>query len=135
MKTLWRILKVAVMVIVLGFLGLWLAAFIRLDRTREFRTQARLGQPIVQAIGQFKGDTGAYPVSLTNLCPRYLSEMPDMPNVKSNKFEGWEYRTTTNASEITFTLRYYMGRGGIEYEPPNWYGNDEGHRSVILRNR
>lgn len=135
MKILWRILKTALIVISLGFLCLWLAAHILLDRTREFRARARLGQPIVHAVDQFRAATGAYPPCLSNLYPKYLTAIPDIPNVESNKFEGWEYRTMTNGSETSFTLRYYMGRGGVEYEPPNWYGNDEGHRSVILRNR
>jgi hypothetical protein len=51
---------------------LFLALQLLVSRTREFHAQARLGQPIVQAIGQFKGDTGDYPSSLANLYPKYL---------------------------------------------------------------
>lgn len=105
-----------------------------LSRTREFRAQAQAGQPIVQAIDQFRKQTGSYPPSLAALAPKYLPTVPDVPNESQQKFSGWDYQTVTNGMAVSYTLRYYMGRGGVEYEPPNWIGNDEGHRTIILRN-
>lgn len=40
-----------------------------------------------------------------------------------------------NGSVVSYSLRYYMGKGGIEYEPPDWIGNDEGHKTVVLSNK
>ena len=119
-------------------LGLW-GAFNVLsapsNRTRQFRAQAMLGQPIVQAIERCRHDTGQYPQSLASLVPTYLKQAPDIVDRESSKYTGWDYRTITNETEVTYTLRYCMGRGGVEYEPPNWYGNDEGRRKIILLKR
>jgi len=104
------------------------------SRTGEFKAQAQAGQPIIRAIEEFRKQTGSYPASLADLAPKYLPTLPDTPDESQHKFTGWEYRTVTNGVAVTFTLRYYMGRGGIEYEPPVWYGNDEGHKTVLLRN-
>jgi hypothetical protein len=104
------------------------------SRTGEFRAQAQAGQPIVRAIEEFRKQTGGYPASLTNLAPKYLRTVPDTPDESQHKYTGWEYRMVTNGVAVTYTLRYYMGRGGIEYEPPVWFGNDEGHKTVLLRN-
>ncbi len=96
--------------------------------------QAQVGQPIVRAVEAFRKQTGNYPASLEDLVPKYLPKVPDRPDESQHKFSGWEYRVITNGVAHTYTLRYYMGRGGVEYEPPVWYGNDEGHRTVLLKN-
>jgi len=103
-----------------------------LDRTEDFRAKAKSGQPIVRAIEQYKKDTGTYPSSLVDLAPKYLPAVPDMPDESLRKYRGWYYQTETNGRSVTFRLRYYMGRGGVEYEPPSWIGNDEGHREVLF---
>ncbi len=113
---------------------LFIGLRIMFDRTREFRAQARLGQPIVHAIDQYKEDVGKFPKSLSDLVPKYLNTLPELSNRENHKFEGWEYRVITNQQNTTYTVLYYMERGGVEYKPPNWYGNDEGHRKVILKN-
>ena len=94
------------------------------SRTGQFTAQAQAGQPIVRAVEEFQKRTGSYPASLAVLAPKHLLAVP----------AGWEYRMVTNGVTVTYTLRYYLGRGGVEYEPPVWYGNDEGHRTVLLRN-
>lgn len=76
-----------------------------------------------------------YPTSLSDLAPKYLTNVPEMPDRSQRKFTGWEYRLVTNRMAVTYTLRYYMGLGGVEYEPPDWFGNDEGSRTVVLSNR
>jgi hypothetical protein len=111
-----------------------LALGLMFNRTREFRAQANAGQPIVKAIEAFRKETGTYPASLTELVPKYMSAVPDMPDKANHKWRGWDFRTETNGTSVTYGLRYYMGRGGVEYEPPVWMGNDEGHRTVLLRN-
>jgi hypothetical protein len=63
-----------------------------------------------------------------------LAAVPDLPDKSQHKYSGWDYRTATNGIEISYTLSYYMGRGGVEYESPNWIGDDEGHKTVILSN-
>jgi hypothetical protein len=103
-------------------------------RTDEFRAQAQVGQPIVRAIEAFRKQTGSYPASLADLTPKFLPKVPDMPDGSPHKIRVWEYRTVTNGMVVSYTLRYYMGRGGIEYEPPIWFGNDEGDRTILLRN-
>jgi hypothetical protein len=90
------------------------------SRTSEFKAQAALGQPIVRAIEDYQKQNGIYPASLDEL---------------HQKLSGWDYRTVTNGAAITYSLRFYMGRGGIEYQPPDWIGNDEGQKRVILSNR
>jgi hypothetical protein len=101
-------------------------------RTGDFQAQARAGQPIVRAIEEYREQTGNYPASLTNLVPNYLSAVPGTADLSSYKLAGWIYRTVTNGSLVSYNLRYYMGRGKVEYEPPNWIGNDESYRTVIL---
>jgi len=135
MKLFLRILKWMAISLGISLIALFIGLRILLDRTREFRAQAKLGQPIVHAIEQHKQELGSYPGSLAELTPKYLDKMPDIPDRGNFKFQGWEYRIITNQTSKTYTVRYYMGRGGVEYEPPCWYGNDEGHRKVILRNR
>jgi hypothetical protein len=107
--------------------------FLAFDRTHEFRAKAREGQPIVRAIEQFRIQTGRYPASLTDLAPKYLPTVPELPDESQHKFSGWEYQTATNGEAVSYRLSYYMGRGGVEYEAPNWIGNDEGHTTVVLR--
>ena len=117
-------------------LGICGVAVLRLvfSRAGEFRVQAQAGQPIVRAIEEFRKQTGSYPPSLSDLAPKYLAAVPDLPDKSQHKYSGWDYRTATNGIAVSYTLSYYMGRGGIEYEPPNWIGDDEGHRTVILSN-
>ena len=134
MKTLLRIVKVVLILGAFSIVGLYLSLWIMFDRTREFRAQAILGQPIVRAIEQYQTDVGQLPPSITNLVPKYLPRVPDLADFQANKLKGWNYTTETKGSNTTYTLTYYMGRGGVVYVPPNWYGNDEGHRTVILRN-
>jgi hypothetical protein len=117
-------------VVLFGYLGLRLL----FDRTREFKAQAKAGQPIVRAIEEFKKRNGGYPASLADLVPKYLPTVPDLPDESNHKFTGWEYRTVTNGVAVSYSVRYDLGRGGVEYEPPKWIGNDEGHRTVILSN-
>ncbi|MDI6739524.1 MAG: hypothetical protein QME74_04075 [Candidatus Edwardsbacteria bacterium] len=105
------------------------------SRNGEFRAQAQAGQPIIRAIEEFRKQTGSYPASLADLVPKYLPAVPDVPDASKRKFEGWEYHTVTNNEAVSYSLRYYMGKGGVEYEPPNWVGNDEGRRTVILSKR
>ena len=104
-------------------------------RTHQFQAQAQLGKPIDRAIDEYRKQTGNYPLSLADLAPKFLPAVPDLPDESKQKFEGWDYRVVTNHTTVSFELRYYMGRGGIEYDPPNRIGNDEGHRTVILSNK
>jgi hypothetical protein len=90
------------------------------SRTSEFKKQAELGQPIVRAIEDYHKQTGSYPASLDEL---------------HQKLSGWDYRTVTNGTAVSYSLRFYMGKGGVEYQPPDWIGNDEGQKTVILSNR
>ena len=103
-------------------------------RERSFRAQAELGQPIVRAIEQYRVQTGRYPASLAALVPDFLSLVPQVPDRAQHQFSGWDYQTETNAGVVTYSLRYYLGRGGVEYRPPHWIGNDEGHRKILLSN-
>ncbi|HEX5400545.1 MAG TPA: hypothetical protein VFY06_15970 [Verrucomicrobiae bacterium] len=105
-----------------------------IDRTREFRAQAEAGQPIVRAIEDYHRQTGSYPASLTDLAPKYLPTAPDIANESQHKHVGWDYRLVTNGAVVSYRLLYYMGRGGVEYDPPNWIGNDEGRKKIILSN-
>jgi hypothetical protein len=103
-------------------------------RERQFRAQAELGQPIVHAIEDCRAQSGFYPASLADLVPKYLPTVPGLPDKAQHKFRGWDYQTETNGVVITYSLRYYMGRGGIEHRPPHWLGNNEGSRKIILSN-
>jgi hypothetical protein len=105
------------------------------SRTSEFKAQAELGQPIVRAIEDYHKQTGSYPAALTDLAPQYLAAAPDIPDKTQHKSIGWDYSIVTNGTEITYSLRYYMGHGGIEYKMPDWIGDDEGSRTVVLSNR
>jgi hypothetical protein len=104
------------------------------SRAPEFLAQAQAGQPIVRAIDQYHTDKGSYPAFLSDLVPNYLTTAPETPDESKHKFTGWDYRPVTNGLVVSYSLRFYMGKGGVEYEPPNWIGNDEGHRTVILSN-
>jgi hypothetical protein len=119
--------------LLLAYIGLAGLRF-AFGRERHFREQAKLGQPIVRAIEDFQKETGSYPTSLVELVPKHLSTIPEIPDPSQHKYHGWEYRSITNGAAITYSLRYYMGRGGIEYEPPHWIGNNEGTRKIILTN-
>jgi hypothetical protein len=101
----------------------------------RYFTVARSGRPIAQAIEQFRKINGHYPASLRELAPKYLSTPPDEANWEARKYSGWEYRIVTNRGVESFSLRYYLGRGGVEYEPPNWIANSEGDRSVIMKDK
>jgi hypothetical protein len=127
------LLLVAAAFLILGVCGLG-ALRLMFSRTREFRAQALLGQQIVRAIEDFRKQTGSYPASLVDLAPKYLPTVPEMPDKSRNKFGGWDYRSKTNGLGVYFSLRYYMGRGGVEYRPPYWIGHDEGNQTLILRN-
>jgi hypothetical protein len=122
-------MKLSILV-VLGVLAMLSAC----SRAPEFRAQALAGQPIVSAVEKYCSDTGSYPESLSALVPKYLAAVPDTPDLSKDKFTGWDYTRTTNGLVVSYALRYYLGKGGVEYEPPNWMGNDEGHRTVILSN-
>jgi len=119
--------------LILGVCGIGVL-HLMFSRTGEFRAQAKLGQPIVRAIENFRAQTGSYPPSLAALVPKYLPTEPELPDKAQRKFRGWDFRLETNGVVITYCLRYYMGKGGIEYRPPHWIGNDEGSRKIILSN-
>ncbi|MEI6392587.1 MAG: hypothetical protein WCT12_15960 [Verrucomicrobiota bacterium] len=127
------VLMVSGALLLLGVCGV-IGLRLMFSRTREFRAQARAGQPILRAIEAFRKQTGSYPASLADLAPKYLAVVPELPDESQSRFTGWDYRTVTNGVAVSYTLRYYMGRGGVEYEPPNWTGNDEAHRTIILKN-
>ena len=119
--------------VVVGVCGI-LALHLMFNRTSEFRLQAQAGQPIVRAIESFRRQTGSLPASLAELAPKYLPTVPIVSDNSKPNLRGWEYRLVTNGVVVSYNLRYYLGRGGVEYEPPNWMGNDEGNRKVILSN-
>ena len=104
------------------------------SRTNEFRAKARSGQPIVRALEKFRKQNGAYPKSLADLAPKYLPEVPELRDESHVEFGGWDYLPVTNGAACSYSLRFYLGKGGVEYEPPRWFGNDEGLRTVILSN-
>src|SRR5436190_2845629 len=107
-----------IIVALCGLLFLSYALFIyftMIDRRFVFRFKAQKGQPIVRAIEEFHRQTGNFPASLTNLTPKYLSAVPDMPDRTQHKFSGWDYQIVTNGTAVSYTLRYYMGKGGVEY--------------------
>jgi hypothetical protein len=93
-------------------LGITMIGLSGCGRTGEFKSQAKLGQPIVRAIEDYHTRTGSYPSSLDAL---------------SQKYSGWTYETFTNGAAISYVLRYRMGQGGVEYEPSRWLGSDKGH--------
>jgi hypothetical protein len=132
-KTLRILLMVAASLLILGVCGV-VALRLMFSRTREFRAQAQIGQPIVRAIEDFRKQTGSFPPSLTDLAPKYLATLPDIQQEEHYKRGSWEYRVVTNGEAVSYSLRSYMGSGGVEYQPPNWIGNDEGHRTVVLSN-
>jgi hypothetical protein len=96
------------------------------DRTTDFKVQAYAGNRIVSAINAYKSVIGKYPTALSDLVPKYLLK---------HKSTGWEYRIVTNGLMISYSLSYDTGRGGVEYEPTNWFANDEGHRTIIPNNQ
>lgn len=118
---------------VLSFCGLF-ALRLMFSRTREFRAQARAGQPIVRAIEDYRKQTGSYPASLGELAPQYLATLPEIQQEGQYKLGSWEYRLVTNGTAVTYSLRAYMGRGGVEYQSPHWVGNNEGQRTILLSN-
>jgi type II secretory pathway pseudopilin PulG len=129
-----RILLVGVIVaLLIGIGGIGVLRFL-FGRTRQFQKQAEAGQPIVRAIEAFQKQTGSYPTSLTDLAPKFLPSVPDIPDKTKGKFEGWDYAMETNGTSVSYTLRYYMGRGGVEYRAPHWIGNNEGSRKIVLSN-
>jgi hypothetical protein len=65
----------------------------------------------------------------------FLKTAPDISDFAHQKRTGWDYDLATNSSAVSYHLRYYLGRGGVEYEPPVWYANDEGTRTIILKNK
>jgi len=116
------------------FLLLLVLRYVGFDGTREFRAQAQAGQPIVRAIEEYRKQTGAYPESLAAIAPKYLPAVPELPDELNRKLTGWDYRKVTNSLVVSYSLRYYMGRGGVEYEPPKWIGTYEGDKTVIFTN-
>ena len=129
-----RILLVGVIVaLLIGIGGIGVLRFL-FGRTRQFQRQAEAGQPIVRAIEEFRRQTGSYPSSLDDLAPKFLPTVPDIPDKMKGKFGGWDYSMETNSATISYSLRYYMGRGGVEYRPPHWIGNNEGSRKIVLSN-
>ena len=105
------------------------------SRTSEFKALAQAGQPIVRAIDGYYKQAKSYPTSLTDLVPKYLAAVPDMPDESHHKFSGWDYRIVTNGAAISYSLSCDMGHGGVTYDPPNWIGDDEGYRVVVLSNK
>ena len=104
------------------------------SRTAEFRARAKAGQPLVRAIEAFRRDTGHYPTSLHELVPKYFPGFPSIPSdprARGSDSDGWEYYTRGTDS---YSLYYFMGKGGVEYDPPNWIGDDDGNRKVLSLN-
>ena len=126
-----NLLRVSFFGLMLLLQGCPVSAF---PRAGEFRARAKAGQPLVRAIEAFRSDTGHYPTSLHELVPKYLPEFPskpDDPHAKFSDCNGWEYFTMTNGETVSYSLSYPLGKGGVEYEAPNWIGDDDGHRTVI----
>jgi len=96
--------------------------------------QAKAGQLIVGAIEAYKRQSGSYPASLDELAPIHRPTIPGLRTSAGSQFEGWQYQIVTNRVTVSYRLSFYLGRGGIEYQTPNWVGNDEGRLSVIMRN-
>jgi hypothetical protein len=105
------------------------------SRKREFLALAEKGQPIVKAIETYHQQTGYFPPSLADLSPKYLPQAVEVPDRANHKYEGWDYTLATKGSIVTYELKYYLGRGGVIYKPPNWVGNDEGSMTLILTNQ
>ncbi len=102
------------------------------DRMPAFQAQAQAGMPLVQAIEAFRTDTGHYPGSLSELAPKYLPEVASEPGDLKRKFSGWEYLTETNYSgTVSYSLYYFMGKGGVTYHSTNWVADDDGHERNI----
>ena len=125
------LLMVVAALFVLAVCGL---VAVELSRTRKFRAQARVGQPIVRAIEDYRKQWGRYPASLRELSPQYLATVPEIRKEGQYKYGSWEYRLVTNGAVVSYRLRSYMGRGGVEYESPHWIGNHEGSRKIVLSN-
>ena len=121
--------------VILGVCGIFVPRLM-FDRTREFRAQAQVGQPIVRAIEEFRKQTGNYPSSLTDLVPKYLPRLPDpdMPRRHRHISYVWDYYTVTNGTAVSYNLNCFMGKGGVDYDPPVWQGNDDGHKIFLFRN-
>lgn len=132
-KTVWILLVIAGSLFVLAVCGP-IALRLMFSRTRVFRAQAHVGQPIVRAIEDFRKHTGSYPATLTELSPQYLTTLPEIQEDGHYKYGSWEYRLITNGAAVGYSLRSYMGRGGVEYQPPHWIGINEGSRKILLSN-
>lgn len=104
------------------------------DRSSEFKAQAQKGQPIIQAIESYQKENGRLPSSLNELSPKFIAPITDLPNSAAHKFNGWDYSLVTNDTRVSYNLKYYMGKGGVAYEPPNWIGNDEGTKTTLFSN-
>src|ERR1017187_7642420 len=88
-------------------LGITMIGLSGCGRTGEFKSQAKLGQPIVRAIEDYHTQTGSYPPSLDAL---------------PQKYSGWTYETFTNGTVIFYALKYRIGQGDVEYEPSGSVG-------------
>jgi hypothetical protein len=119
--------------LVLAVICAFAVSLTSLDRLRYHRRLARQGQLIVTAIEQYCAAHGTYPESLSPLRPQYLPQ--SSKGRASYDKHDWEYRVVKDGERTTYTLRLYMGRGGLEYEPPHWYANEEGTRTAILSNK
>jgi len=139
LRTLWNVLLACFITaaLLLSPIFLWWTAWWSIpnpfDRSREFRAQIRAGQPLVQAIKQFRKDIGRYPKSLPELAPRYLPEVASAPNDLRHKFNRWGYWLDTNDGVVSYHLFYYMGKADVEYDPPNWTANDDGHEMILSK--
>lgn len=129
-RTLVAVFAASLVFVVCGVIALRLM----FSRTREFRAHAQAGQPIVQAIEAYRKQVGSYPPSLAELSPRYLPTLPEIKKEGHFNYGAWEYCLTTNSTAVSYTLRSYMGRGGVEYDPPHWIGNNEGSRKILMSN-
>jgi hypothetical protein len=102
------------------------------DRSLAFQKKVQEGTPIVRAIEKFRKDTGAYPASFTDLTPKYLPASPsDIIAKPQYYYRDWEYYTITNGTTVSYHLYYFMGKGGVDYTPPVWRGDNDGHKRVI----
>ena len=96
--------------------------------SREYRQKVVEGRVIVHAIEACKKETGAYPISLSALVPKYLPQVPQSSDLGDHHWgPGWEYRYTADNPASPYILSYYVGRGGITYTAARqWTGIDDG---------
>ena len=102
-------------------LGIAMTGLSGCGRKDEYKAQAKLGQPIVNAIVDYQTQTGNYPTSLDALPQKYSGWT----------YETYTYKNSTNGAEISYMLRYRFGKGGVEYEPNRWIGGDKGHYVLL----